>query len=158
MPFVSERPPAELRRTGGETGEWDGKEKTAQSNRERWKRKAHMSVCPEITFDTAPPVSMDLNQAPFFSEPKCIKPVEQIHCTAFIGAVPKFLFLPARIYLSGVQTGVKEEQIDTPSGSCLALAVCGTHDGFYREKTPKHKMAEVSKFRKSQKQERAADL
>lgn len=72
--------------------------------------------------------------------------------------MPKLLFLPACIYLSGVQTRVKEEQIDTPSGSCLAFAVCGTYDGFYREKTPKHKMAEVSKFRKSQKWERAADL
>lgn len=45
-----------------------------------------------------------------------------------------------------------------PSGSCLALAVCGTYDGFYWEKMPKSKMAAVSKFRKSQKWERAADL
>lgn len=72
--------------------------------------------------------------------------------------MPKFLFLPVCIYLPGAETRVKEEQIDTPSGSCLALAVCGTYDGFYREKTPKHKIAEVSKFRKSQKWERAADL
>lgn len=72
--------------------------------------------------------------------------------------MPRFLSLLACIYLSAVQTRVKEEQIDTPSGSCLALAVFGTYDGFYREKTPKHKMAEVSKFRKSQMWERAADL
>ncbi|KAG7224100.1 hypothetical protein INR49_019835 [Caranx melampygus] len=44
------------------------------------------------------------------------------------------------------KTRAKEEQIDTPSGSCLALAVCGTHDGFYREKTPKHKMAELDQL------------
>lgn len=69
------------------------------------------------------------------------------------GTVPGLPSPLAQILISGLQTGVKEEQIDAPSGSCLALAVCGTHDGFYREKRPKHKMFEVSKLRKSQKWE-----
>lgn len=82
----------------------------------------------------------------------------KLYCTGFFGAVPEFFFRLTCVYLAGVQTRVKEEQIDTPSGRCLALTVCGKNDGFYLEKRPKHRTAEVSKLRKSQKWETTVDL
>lgn len=120
-----------LRHTEEETREQDGRYRTVNRKKKR-RREDHTSACPESTFDTAPSVSMDLNQATFFSEPKYIKFRELVQlfiARPFHGAAPKFLFLPACIVLSGIQTGVKEEQIDTPSGRCLAWAVCGILSG-----------------------------
>lgn len=148
--------------TEEETREQDGREGTAQSSREKNSERERERTIRQSAL-RSPLTRSHLSAWARIEPPSLCSPVHKTQTAANslhspFRAVPKLLSPPACIFLSGVQTGAKEEQIDTPSGSCLALAVCGTHDGFYREKTPKHKMAEVSKFRKSQKCETAADF
>jgi len=45
-----------------------GENRTFHQRKEKLKREGHTSLCPDITFDTVPPVSMDLNQGFLFSE------------------------------------------------------------------------------------------
>lgn len=77
MPFVSEPPPPEHRRAGTQQKKQENI-RTAQSNRDEY--GDHTPVCPEITFDTVPPVSTDLNQAPSSLSPSALN--SESKCTA----------------------------------------------------------------------------